>query len=45
MYNFKQELDATMNFANPGYHIPEIEQNYSTVKERYRKKYHRFSFS
>ena len=30
-----------MKKSNPRYHVPEIEQNNITVKERYRTQYHR----
>ena len=32
MDNVKDDLDVTMNYANPGDHIPEIERNNRTVK-------------
>ena len=33
-----------MNCANPGDHVPEIEQNNSTFKDICREKYHRLCF-
>ena len=40
----KNDLDVTINYANPGYHAPEIDKNNRTVKERYSAQYHRLPF-
>ena len=44
MYRVKENMDVTMNYANPGDHVPDIEQNNRTVKERYRAKFHIITF-
>ena len=41
MDNVKYDLDVTMSYANPGYHVPEIDLNNIKVKERHHVKYHR----
>ena len=33
-----------MDWDNPGDHVPEIDQNIITIKERYRSQYHRLPF-
>ena len=33
-----------INYANSGYHVPEIEQNNRKVKEIYHAHYHRLTF-
>ena len=44
MYKVKDDMDATMNYANPGDHVTNIDQNKTTVKERYRAQYYRLPF-
>ena len=44
MDNIKDDLDVTMNYANPGDHVTEIERSNRTVKEKYRAQYHRLTF-
>ena len=36
----QDKLNATMNFANPGDHVPEAERNNRTIKERIRAAFH-----
>ena len=36
----QDKLNATMNFANPGDHVPEAERNNWTIKERIRAAFH-----
>ena len=38
-------MDVTMNYANPGDHVPEIERNNRLLKERIRIAYHRLPYS
>ena len=44
MEKIKYESDITMNCANPGCHVPEIQRNIIIVKERYRAQYQRLTF-
>ena len=44
MGKFKDDLDVTMNYANPEDLVPEIDRNKRTVKERYRAQYHKLTF-
>ena len=44
MDRVKYELDFTISYANPGDHVPEIERNNRTVKERYCTQYQRLPF-
>ena len=44
MYKVKEDLDANMNYSNPGESVPETKQNNRIVKERYRVQYHRPPF-
>ena len=44
MYRIKNELYVTMNYANPGYHVLEIDKNYRIFKGRYCEKYQRLTF-
>ena len=37
----KDKLDVTMNYTNPGDHVPEMKQNNRKVKEEYCAQYHR----
>ena len=36
----QDKLNATMNFAYPGDHVPEAERNNCTIKERIRAAFH-----
>ena len=40
----QDKLNATMNFANPGDHVPEAERNNRTIKERIRAAFHRLPY-
>jgi len=40
----KDDLQVDMNYANPGSHVPEIERNNKTVKERFRAQYHQLPY-
>ena len=40
----KDQLQAEMNFANPGDHVPEAERNNRTIKERLRATFHRLPY-
>ena len=40
----KDDIEFTMNYTNPGYHVPDIDRNNRTVNERYHAKYHRLPF-
>lgn len=44
MEKVKDNLNVDMNYANPGDHVPEIERNNGTVKERSRSLYYRLPF-
>ena len=44
MDKVKEDLNVTTNYNNPVDHVPEIEQNNRTVKERYHSQYHRLTF-
>ena len=40
MDEVKDKLNITMNYANPGDHVPEAERNNRTIKERIRAAFH-----
>ena len=40
----QDKLNATMNFASPGDHVPEAERNNRTIKERIRAPFHRLPY-
>ena len=40
MYKIKENLDITMNYANPGDHVPDKERNKISFKEIYRAQYY-----
>ena len=44
MDKVKDDLYVTMNQANPGDHVPEIDRNNRKIKEIYQEQYHRLPF-
>jgi len=40
----KDKLNIEMNFSNPGDHVPEVEWNNRTIKERIRATFHRLPY-
>ena len=44
MDKFKDDLDVTINYANPWYHVPGVYLNNRTVKEVYLAQYHILPF-
>ena len=44
MYKVKDDLGFTINYSNPGDHVPDIERINIPVKERYSAQYHRLPF-
>ena len=45
MNDVKDELEVTMNYANPKDHVPEAERNNRTIQERVRVGYHRLPYN